>query len=46
MSWLVKGLNVTENMGVKRILGAVRGRKYLDRLDRTKILRKGDNTSA
>jgi hypothetical protein len=27
-------------------LGAVRGRKYLDRIDRTKILSKGDTTSA
>jgi len=38
-------------MNVKGKLGAVRGRKYLkpislDRLDRTKILRKGDTTSA
>jgi len=38
-------------MSVKGKLGAVRGRKYLkrislDRLDRIKILRKGDTTSA
>jgi hypothetical protein len=33
-------------MNVKEKLGAVCGRKYLDRLDRTKILRKGDTTSA
>ena len=33
-------------MSVKGKLVAVRGRKYLDRLDRIKILRKSDNTPA